>query len=230
MLKYERIAKDNKIAVTYKDRTSLFTTDFILALATAIGLHLSFLLLFSIKDIGLLFHMKPSKLIFNVESDPILNQITLDAEAEQGEAFLSEPPYDGRMTLTMPIFNVEKHFDESLMHSDTVSLGLPWEERFPKTQSLLKGVEVQLYHAMANRTILNKEAIVEFEKIHGKGYSQFQVQVDDQLGQVIWSELKSSSGNRLLDQKAKQLLHALTFDRIANSFVTLGEVEIIFHD
>lgn len=232
MLKYERIAKDNKIAVTYKDRTTLFTKDFTLALTVAILLHLSFVFLFNIKDIGLLFRLSPPTLIFNVESDLILNQISLDAESVKAhEDIIREPPYEELFVVAMPPFNVEKHFDESLQHLDSKMLFTPYDERFSITPAIpKKKVEVILYHDMAGKEIVNEHDIAGFEKIKESGYAKYHVQVDDQLGKVIWSELKDSSGNRVLEQHAKQLLSTLVFDKSENSFVSLGEVEIIFND
>lgn len=232
MLKYERITKENKIAVTYKDRTALFTTDFILALTVAILLHLSFLFLFDIKEIGLLLRLSPSTLIFNVESDLILNQISVEAESGKAhEDIIREPPYEELFLVSMPPFSIEKNFDESLHHFDSKMLYIPYEERFSSLPaSVKKKVDVILYHEMAGKEITNQHEIAAFEKIKEKGYAKFNVQVDDQLGKVIWSELKGSSGNRVLEQHAKQLLSTLAFAQKEDSFVSLGEVEIIFND
>lgn len=228
MLKYERIAKQNKIAVNYNDRRSLFTRDFTFALALAIALHLSFIFLFTIKDIGLLFSFRPSQLNFNVESDLMVYEVSSDAAYKQSDSYLPEPSYDEVVLALLPRFIVEKHFDESLLHI-SMKADPTWFDE-PVRRMHPEKLEINLYHDAATRKIVNKEQLPLMENIPESGYAKFGVQIDDREGKVIWSELKSSSGNKILIQKASQLLHALQFDAMADSFVTLGEVEVLFHD
>lgn len=228
MLKYKRISKENKITVTFNDRATLFTKDFITALILAIALHLSFISLFNIKDIGLLLAMRPSPLNFNVESVLLNNQISLDTGSIKIDDVILEPIYDGVALASLPFFIIERHFDETLQHLDQKIMALPFEERFAtnKNNEKRKPIEVIFYHELAGKEVMH---MAELEKIPQKGFAKFNVQVEDQSGRVIWSELKGSSGIKSVELLANRLLQTLCFKPVEDSFVTLGEVEIIFN-
>lgn len=229
MLKYEKTAKDNRILVTFKDRTPLFTQDFAKALAIAVFLHGSFIFLFNIKDIGLLMSFRPANLVFNVESVLASNQVSLEEETagRSREDAMQEPPYENLFLVQMPLIDIEKSFDESLHHLDGKILD---EVEFLPPAKRKKKIEILLSHEMANKKIINESEIAKFEKIEEKGYAKFNVQVEDKTGKIIWSELKTSSGLKKLDQQARKLLAALEFEAAENSFATAGEVEIFFND
>ncbi|KAF3362868.1 hypothetical protein PHSC3_000610 [Chlamydiales bacterium STE3] len=228
MLKYET-SKEKKIAVAYKERTKLFTKDFILALCIAIAIHLSFVLLFRIKEIGLLIKINPKNLVFKVESDLALNEVSIDElPSGNGEEVVPAPMDEGMATLdSTTIFAIEKYNKSPFHYIETPLPCFFLDDLISKNESSKKK-EIVLSHELSSKKILNAEILKALGQAGKEASVAFKVQVDDATGRVFWSELYRSSGKRFWDKQAAEIIHQLEFAPLENAFVSLGEIELYF--
>lgn len=224
MLGVER-RRNNTIAVTYKDRTSLFTKDFIFSLSIAIAFHISFLLLFHIKEIGSLFNFPSQDLTFQVESDPVLHQILAEADSSQHfRGWVDMPAYEGITAMAMPNLVIENHLDNALLHLDHQVL-FSKDLSFTEKEPVSKDIEIYVSHQLAGREITYLPDL----PIRERGYAIYDVQIDENSGKIVWAKLKSFSGKPKLELQAKQFLDQMVFQKKENGFIGLGEVRIVFN-
>ena len=96
-----------------------------------------------------------------------------------------------------------------------------------------KPVQVFLNGPLAERSLVkfpikNLAHIAKRYFSEGQSLIKIHIQVNDKTGKVFWTKLTETSGNKYLDQIARRMVKLLEFERVENSFISEGEIEILF--
>lgn len=233
MLHYERVSKENQVAVTYKERTTLFSRDFLIGFSIALFLHLFFLFFFHIKELNILSSF-PIAIPMHVESDVAASFGDLSLDTKTNEDFLKdtlEPP----LGLLPPFFTLEfrserQSEDPHPFPSWHTLQAAEWDELLfesvaPKREP---AIFFQLSRGLSDKVPLP----FELKPIPLEAQNQlvrFQVQVDDTTGTIFWIESIKNTGVAEIDNYAANLLKEMRFEPESDSFISDGEIEVHFH-
>lgn len=247
MLKLQRNSEQSKgITIRFRDDEPFVNRGFVRALFVALFLHLigfSFISVDSMKikplphyppalteiDMGVSSHSKSAATSLHVDEQGLLPRYVLQPEA-------SIPSIPEMPDIDMKFFmeNIRSRFSlgdvffqlEKVPYVSYSGLLSFTEEKF----FVKARVVGNLAHRVSSAENLEGFAY-DFEKgyFEGRHIVKVEVRVDDRKGEIFWAAVRGSSHNEWIDQLALQAVSNVYFERTDASFVTEGEIEIIFN-
>lgn len=246
MLKLERVSHDNQISVTVRDRQQLFTRSFLIALSSALAIHLAVVILFHISPIKIRWNYPPpfpiiveADLTFSKDST-ILANANIDPKLQTSYI---EPKPSLPALPTFPAFlavhdieyiNEKKRFINPFLEIEKEIYQPSMVIPIPKIPR--KTITLQISGPLAKRTVVNNNlndrslpsipASLQLDKQLSTSYS---VNVEEDTGRIFWYEQTQKTGCPVLDSFALSILRDLQFLIKPTNFVTSGEIEIHFN-
>ena len=239
MLKLEKIAKSLEISIFLKKRDSFFSASLLKAFGIAIALHLFAGLVFTVSP----FRIIGSQSIFppvlvdteltTIAENVVVAQVDTEEISpryikEPRQAALHMPPLPTTRTLEHPAIAVQSPecnalqcaiTERELSPLDIVSL----QQNKVKKQP----IEIVMSGDLAERSIVESGLTTAQSAYFSPTRLVFSVQVDDRSGTIFWYEPHFYAENMVIGEK---ILKDLRFQMIADSFVTVGEIEIHFNE
>lgn len=251
MLKLEKTSRTHDIMVSLRDRDSRFNRTFLTAFAIAAGLHLAAGVLFSIRP----FLLGSSELILPpvaASADLTAMQEEKDniavAQLDKGDRLprtILEPPYSKPIIPEIPPSAVSRK-REYVMKTEPAALSFALLEEEFFTPDFLANAPTKEYipltisisGQLASRGLetMHDDSLAPLTKpvpCHGANPRQFRaqyaVEVENRSGRVFWYEPQNEIEDPACKQLAENVLQKLRFHPSDQSFVTPGEVEIVFN-
>lgn len=244
MLKLERTAHNQHIAIAIKDREYLFTQPFQLALAIAIGIHLFFLLLFQITPIQfnfrpILFPPTTAEAILGSESGliaaPLNEKIPAKyafLEREDPKPHFQEIPHFHRARQMVAIQEKEKSENPFFTLEQEV-----YQPKFPPhiTPRHLPPISFVISGSLASKTLLHPLIQDLFlsppvqEPFSGRII--YSVLVEEKTGEILWYEAIQRSDTPSLNAFAEDLLALMRFEKqLKSPWMISGVIEMHFRE
>lgn len=224
MLHYEKSSKENQLIIAYKNQKGIFTKDFFLALLIAALIHGSFVLLFNIKDIGLLSSFS-ANLSMNVESDLayLYNELGQEAFGNfEVKTAILEPPFFEKFPPMEEITFSPMPKNELIADLPPLILPKIYEPKFVK-----EGAEKrQELHFSFLGDFSEKERVIPLNEFEKNFLARFSIKIDERSGRIFWIEPILSSGSLALDQKLLNIIKGIQMEPNDDAFVKSGEIEI----
>lgn len=247
MLKLERKSKRSEVSVSIKDCGRLLTPSFLYALGIAFAIHLFGVILFQISP----FKIGHVETIFppiqvNVDYLPLIDSgVLAELENEPSvmppipEPKMSTPKIYG-MLLIEPkkyivnpkITNVLNFHSNKLEawndYSDIISLEAPFPEKTKPLTIHLFGQLTEKEYTLGNFD--PKESLPKITQDLGykKVAVSYRVKIEDREGKIFWYQQITSPEKKKTGKFAEKVLMAMQFEKIADGFISEGEVEIEF--
>lgn len=235
MLKLEKLSKSQDVQITIWQREKFFNKRLCQSLALALALHASFILFFQVTPFVILGSQTLIAPALVESSMDISEETVVVAGPVQEELFrssLKEPKSSNSELPEVAVSKVFVHVPEDSVYKAPPSRFLKsspndLEFLFNTPSKKVNSFTISVRGKLADREMKT----VSFPTLTNnfKNYrTHFAVQVDDQTGEIFWVEPKHKEEVKEVEIVALELLKQLRFEKLENSFVTAGEVEIEF--
>ena len=246
MLKLTRGAPHREIAIRLRDNEPLLNKSFGRAFLIAIALHLAGFALIGVKsmkarslfhystvitsaDMGIPSEMTGSLTALYVDDQGLLPRYVLGPEASI--PLLPEMP-EAQVKVQTKNYKQPSHPGNQFTQVEKIPFYSPTPPiSFAQVDTPVRiriSGELGLRKASTQRL---EPLVKELQRggITGFHSVKIEVRVDDRTGEVFWAAVQGSSRVGSIDSLALEVAKTLLFDRQVKSFVSEGEVEIIFN-
>lgn len=225
MLKLKKIAKSMEIAISLNSKDSFFNRPLIQAFAIAIGLHLLALGTIQIRSINIFGNQSEIQPVLvdidmaHIDQSAVLTELAIRDDLPRA---IPEPQTSGlRLPTLPPAESSFIAFDYVITPKNIDPLAFNTPPGHPQ------GTELHISGALAERFI--EEPVERSQLPPGPSIRYvYNIQVDNQTGELIWFERLSENSDRLLTFKADSIIRNLRFTPDRETFTANGSVEIMF--
>lgn len=224
MLKLERHAKENKIAINIRKRSRILSREMAAALLIGLGIHFLFAFLFHI-ELGSISLSPPDQPLFQVSSSIGMHGVTVDkqvaAETRPVPHYLAlkhptfpEPVYSEVPSISQIPYPTAK----SIPRLDFDSTHIDLEPSGPCVGKIILPPELRL----------KKGAEIVLESKKPCAAALF-VRVDTKSGHVFWIDWEKRTGEAALDQKIERVMKELLLSVASGSLIGAGKIGVEFN-